>query len=104
MSGEEKKTNPKPLCKIEGDKVKDEKTFYEQVQQRTGKKFDPNMDAFTEFLNSSFVDGGIDFVWEKADESEKNLGKNTMHNILKTLRDHGPGGERPKDNVHLHLT
>ena len=97
------KPSAKPLCKIDGEKVKDEKAFYQQVHEATGKEFDHNIDSFNEFLNSSFANNGIDFVWDKAEESEKNLGADRFKELLKAIRDHGPGGPRPKDNVHLHL-
>jgi RNAse (barnase) inhibitor barstar len=92
-----------PVCKIEGEKIQNLEGFYEQVSEQMvpkGVQFEKNMDSFNEVLNSS---GGVDIVWQNADESQKNLGEEHFQKILEMIRDHGPEGGKPKDNVHLHL-
>lgn len=91
----------KRICQIDGDKVSTTEELLQTIQREvstTVKNLSNNTDL-TELLNTS---GGIDIVWQNSDVSSERLGKD-FEEIVATIRDHGPDGSRPTDNVHLFL-
>lgn len=89
----------KKICKIDGDKVQTTEELLKVIKEEVAHP-DHKTGSLTDILNTS---GGIDIVWQNADVSEERLGKEEFQKIVDTIRDHGPDGARPTDNVHLFL-
>jgi RNAse (barnase) inhibitor barstar len=93
------------IYKIDGKKVQNLEAFYDQVDNQMvpgGVQWERNMDSFNNDVLGGSMEG-FDIVWENADSSQQNLGEERFRKILEIIRDHGPDGEKSKDNVHLHL-
>mmetsp|Transcript_128152 Transcript_128152/g.358769 ORF Transcript_128152/g.358769 Transcript_128152/m.358769 type:complete len:94 (-) Transcript_128152:324-605(-) len=88
----------KKICKIDGEKVHTTEELLKVIQQEVATE-EHKSGSLTDILNTS---GGIDIVWQNADISAEKLGKD-FEKIVETIRDHGPDGARPTDNVHLFL-
>lgn len=89
----------KRICKIDGDKVQTTEELLKMIREEVATP-EHKRDSLTEILNTS---GGIDIVWQNSDVSEEKLGKEEFQRIVETIREHGPDGVRPTDNVHLFL-
>jgi hypothetical protein len=92
-------TGFKKICKIDGEKLLSTEDLIKAIQQEVATDGHKNSSDLTEILNTS---GGIDIVWQNAELSSERLGEN-FEKIVETIRDHGPGGSRPTDNVNLFL-
>ena len=88
----------KKICKIDGEKVQTTEEVLKVIQQEVASE-GHEKGSLTDILNTS---GGIDIVWQNADVSAEKLGKD-FEKIVETIREHGPDGSRPTDNVHLFL-
>ena len=88
----------KKICKIDGEKVQTTEELLKVIKQEVATK-GHEQGSLTDILNTS---GGIDIVWQNADVSAEKLGKD-FEKIVETIREHGPDGSRPTDNVHLFL-
>lgn len=88
----------KKICKIDGEKIQTTEELLEVIKQEVATE-EHKANSLTDILNTS---GGIDIVWQNSDISSERLG-NDFLKIVETIRDHGPEGARPTDNVHLFL-
>jgi hypothetical protein len=88
----------KKICKIDGEKVQTIEELLKVIQREVATE-GHKTGSLTDILNTS---GGIDIVWQNADVSAEKLGKE-FETIVETIREHGPDGSRPTDNVHLFL-
>lgn len=88
----------KKICKIDGEKIQTTEELLAAIKQEVATDEHKN-DSLTEILNTS---GGIDIVWQNSDVSSERLG-NEFEKIVETIKEHGPEGNRPTDNVHLFL-
>ncbi len=88
----------KKICKIDGDKIQTTEELIKAIKNEVATE-QHKSDSLTEILNTS---GGIDIVWQDSDISSDRLG-NDFQKIVETIREHGPDGNRPTDNVHLFL-
>ncbi len=89
----------KKICKIDGEKVLCTEDLLKAMQREVASEGHKDSGDLTEILNTS---GGIDIVWQNADISSERLGEN-FEKIVETIREHGPDGSRPTDNVNLFL-
>ena len=89
----------KKICKIDGEKVQTTEQLLKVIQQEVATE-GHKTGSLTDILNTS---GGIDIVWQNADVSAEKLGTKAFEAIVETIREHGPDGSRPTDNVHLFL-
>jgi hypothetical protein len=94
-----KTTGVKKICQIDGANLSSTEDVVKVIQQEVATEGHKTCDDLTEILNTS---GGIDIVWQNSDVSSERLGAD-FEAIVQTIREHGPGGSRPTDNVTLFL-
>ena len=97
----------KPEFIIDGFSFSDREGFAAQFTELvlTNFKWNGNYDAFNDILRGGCgtPDGGFVLRWKNSNESLKRLGADVFNSLVEILKDHGPSGSKPEDEVILLL-
>lgn len=86
------------ICKIDGEAINNYDELLAALKEEVGLKKEGSYEL-EGILNAS---GNLDIVWQNSEASQDRMGL-IFEEAVHEIRKHGPGGSKPKDNVHLFL-